>query len=404
MSNLHFSELLNRYLDGSLSASELSEFMNHLQQEENHQQLQQAIQQSLERNSYARQSEGSRSDIIFQKILEEAHQHRATTDLQTPIAINNSGKFFKMRWMFAVAAVVLVFFSIAYVLLLNKKTADKKQVAKNIIRQPENDVPPGADKATLTLANGSVIVLDKSAKGTLALQGNTKIIQLNAGQLAYNTSSKNATEVFYNTISTPRGGQYELILPDGSKVWLNAASSLKFPTAFVGKERNVVLTGEAYFEISKNKEMPFRVNAGEMQVEVLGTHFNVNAYTDEAATKTTLLEGAVKIIEGKSNEFLKPGQQAALNNATSVITVNEADVDQVVAWKNGLFEFSSDDIQTIMRQLGRWYDVEISYEGKIPSGHFSGAIGRYIPISQVLKMLEVNDVHFRIDGKKIIVL
>ncbi|MBS1915543.1 MAG: FecR domain-containing protein [Bacteroidetes bacterium] len=306
-------------------------------------------------------------------------------------------------WLLAAAIFTgILLFSGAY-LFFSKNTSVKPQVS-NTRPVTTTDVAPGTDKATLTLADGSVIKLDKLPNGTIAQQGATKVLQVKSGQLSYQSTAKDADVVNFNTIATPRGGQYEIMLSDGSKVWLNAASSLRFPTRFSGKERNVELNGEAYFEIAKNAAMPFHVKTSAMQVEVLGTHFNVNAYNDENATTTTLLEGSVKVSSPKSEVTLHPGQQAALNGTNTLVAVkNDVDVDQVVAWKNGMFEFASNDIETIMRQLSRWYDVQTKYEGKKPEGHFSGTIGRNLPLSKVLQILEQSDVHFKINGNEIIV-
>jgi transmembrane sensor len=309
----------------------------------------------------------------------------------------------------AAAAAAIIFLSGAGIYLLRKHKPEKRLVRTEKLTPPvSHDIPPGGNKAKLTLADGSTISLDSLQNGDLARQGNAKIVKLKSGGLAYQVAASNKPQATslatYNILSTPPGGQYQLVLADGSKVWLNAASSLRFPTTFAGKERSVEITGEAYFEIKKNAEMPFRVKVRDAEVEVLGTSFNVMAYNNENAIKTTLLEGAVKVSKGNKSALLQPGQQAALNVSSSVINVRETDVEEAVAWKNGLFQFNSDDIGTIMRQLGRWYDVETGYEGKIPDWHFTGSIGRNIPLSKVLKMLEVNDFHFRIEGKKIIVL
>lgn len=267
----------------------------------------------------------------------------------------------------------------------------------------KNDVSPGGDKAILTLADGSTIVLDEAQNGTLAQQGSSKIIKL-GGKLSYDLINKNAKEVVYNTISTPKGGQYQLELPDGSLVWLNATSSIHFPTAFVGKERKIEITGEAYFEIAKNREMPFIVAVNGAEVQVLGTHFNVNAYNDEEDVKTTLLEGSVKFVNGDNTNILKPGQQSQLAKNGTVKVMNDVNVDDVVAWKNGLFAFENANIETVMRQLSRWYDVEIEYSGKTDD-LFIAEMRRNIKLSDALKALELTGkVKFEINGKKIIVM
>jgi ferric-dicitrate binding protein FerR (iron transport regulator) len=194
-----------------------------------------------------------------------------------------------------------------------------------------------------------------------------------------------------------------MVLPDGSKVWLNAESSLRFPTAFTGNQREVTLTGEAYFEVAKNKEKPFRVEVDGMSINVLGTHFNVNAYLDENNIRTSLLEGSVKIIKGNLSELLKPGYQAVLNKKQDKIRITDADMDGVMAWKNGLFQFDGADINTIMHEIGRWYNVEIVYSGKVPARTFEGKISRNAELSEVLRILELSKVKFSVVGRKIIV-
>jgi hypothetical protein len=275
----------------------------------------------------------------------------------------------------------------------------------------KNDVAPGGDKAILILGDGSQVILDNTKNGTIGQQGNAKVLKIDAGKLAYNMQSggKDIPKVIpFNTVSTPRGGQFQIELPDGSTVWLNATSSLRFPTAFIkGKERKVELTGEAYFEVTKNETMPFKVIVNKMEVQVLGTHFNVMAYSNEHEIKTTLLEGSVKINStvNKKSIVIKPGQQASLDNTNSEINVSQnIDVDLVVAWKNGFTAFKSADISTIMRQVERWYDVDVNYQGVVPERTFTGKISRNANLSELLRLLEVSKIHFTIDGRKITVL
>jgi transmembrane sensor len=279
-----------------------------------------------------------------------------------------------------------------------------------VLNKPENkkqDVSPGGNKAILTLSDGSTIVLDGAANGTLTQQGNSKIIKMTNGQLVYNSSSVKPAEVLYNTITTPKGGQYQLILADGSKVWLNAASSLRYPVTFTGKERKVELTGEAYFEVAKNAAMPFKINVeGRSEVEVLGTHFNINSYVDEGTINTTLLEGSVKVtgFSNHNSKLIVPGEQAQLHQNGLISLNRNLNIEEVMAWKNGNFFFNKSDLQTVLRQLSRWYDVEIVYEGNVPKREFEGEMERGLNLSQVLKILEKNDVHFKIEKNKLIVM
>lgn len=305
----------------------------------------------------------------------------------------------------AVASVILLLFVGMYFL----KPTRSKEIAKNIapVKPFKNDVAPGGNKAILTLADGSTIVLDSLENGSVAQQGNSKIIKLNDGKLAYEVArggKQKTQKVAYNTVSTPRGGQYQLTLSDGSKVWLNAASSITFPTAFTGNKREVSITGEAYFEVAHNALMPFDVKVGNIKVKVLGTHFNVNAYDDEDAIKTTLLQGSVKVSKGNEDILIVPGEQARVNKASAKITVKKnIDLEEVVAWKNGLFQFDQAGIKTIMRQIARWYDIDVEFEGGLPDKKYDGKIYRNVNASQVLKILEEGGIHFKIENKKVIV-
>jgi transmembrane sensor len=299
----------------------------------------------------------------------------------------------------AIAASLLLCISLVWLL----RPIARHPVQAKLI-QPGSSIHPGGNKAILTLANGEEIVLDSAQNGKIAQQGATTIIKLN-GRLGYNTGNANSGELLYNTITTPKGGQYEIVLPDGSRVWLNSASSLKFPTAFKGKERQVELTGEGYFEIEKNAHMPFSVSINKLKVQVLGTSFNTMAYTDEGVINTTLLEGAVAVSEGDLVKRLLPGQQAKLSSGDHRLTVGKADIQKAVAWKNGLFEFDNTDLATIMRQLARWYDVEIIYRVTPDKTPLGGSISRSLNLTEVLNLLEANGInHFKIEGKKIIVL
>ena len=303
----------------------------------------------------------------------------------------------------AVAASITGLTLIAVFLLINKSGTNKIVKAKAGKHQFNEDVFPGGNKATLTLADGSRIVLNDAQNGTLTQQGNAKIVKLD-GKLFYSQNNSNSKEVVYNTISTPKGGQYQLELPDGSLVWLNASSSIHFPTSFAANERRVEVTGEAYFEVAKNLSKPFIAAVNNSEVRVLGTHFNINSYNDEDDVTTTLLEGSVKFVNGATANILKPGQQSQLAKNGSITVVNNVDVDKVVAWKNGVFDFENTSIETIMRQLSRWYDVEIEYKGK-SDDLFIAEMRRNIKLSDALKALELTGkVRFDIREKKIIVM
>ncbi|HEY0244824.1 MAG TPA: FecR domain-containing protein, partial [Mucilaginibacter sp.] len=253
----------------------------------------------------------------------------------------------------------------------------------------------------LTLADGSKVILDNTHNGVVANQGNIQVDKRESGELVYhaNDSANAVLKTQFNSISTPVGSQYQVSLSDGSKVWLNALSTIKYPTAFTGDERVVQLTGEAYFEVEKNKSKPFKVIlANNTSVEVLGTHFDVMAYTDEKDIDATLLEGSIKVSKGDKNKTIIPGEQAKVNDDIKVSTVN---AEEAIAWKNGLFSFDRSDTQSIMRQIGRWYGVDIIYQGKVPDNQFTGYIARTSNLSEVLKMLEVSGVKSTLKNNRI---
>jgi len=265
---------------------------------------------------------------------------------------------------------------------------------------------PGGNKAILILGNGKRISLTDATNGNIASQSDVSIVKTAGGQVIYtvNPTQKSDEKPTYNTIETPKGGQFQVILPDGTKVWLNAASSLLYPTYFSGKQRRVELKGEGYFEVAKNKAMPFFVKTKNQEIEVLGTHFNVNAYADEEASKTTLIEGRVKIKTASAFVLLKPGEQAVLTGDR--LNTGAVDTDIALAWKNGQFMFNDENIQSIMRQIARWYNVEVVYAGKpLESKVFWGSISRFQNVSEVLDILELTkSVKFKIEGRRIIVM
>lgn len=316
------------------------------------------------------------------------------------------------RWIAAASLLTLVCIT-GYLKLHNRTQAAAGQALQS--HSPQKDISPGGDKAILTLANGEQIVLDTAKGGAISKQGNISVIKLDGGLIAYNGDSQKGgsqngtdgvtpqTEIAYNTLTTPRGGQYKVTLSDGTKVWLNAASSLHYPTAFAGGERTVEITGEAYFEVEKNPAMPFIVRVNGAEVRVLGTQFNIMAYGEEGEVHATLIDGGVKISKGNSSETLKPGQQARFTPAGALTVVNGSDIDDVIAWKNNLFSFNDADIQTVMRQIARWYDVDIKYAGKVVQ-HFDGNISRAVNVSKVFSMLELTgSVHFKIENRLVIV-
>ncbi|MDR6568919.1 DUF4974 domain-containing protein [Chitinophaga ginsengisegetis] len=268
----------------------------------------------------------------------------------------------------------------------------------------QHDVQPGAPKARLVMGDGTEVILDSLNGNGLQEKDGTRIGK-DKGKLVYDVTATSGNQVTFNTLATPRGGEYQLVLPDGTKVWLNAASSLRFPTRFMGNNRTVFLTGEAYFEVAQNAAQPFHVQLNNgLKVAVLGTTFNVMAYDDENTVNTTLVSGKVSVAQPNGNSvILAPSQQAVLAKSSRQILVSEADIDKTIAWKMGMFEFDDDDLATVMRQLARWYDVNVKFSGPVPDKHYTGSIRKQSTLSQALRILKTAGIQFNIEGKQIIV-
>lgn len=336
-----------------------------------------------------------RAKQMLSRILITAHDAPSVKGLIRPMA---------RKWM-AAAAVLVIAGSVSFYYLHRRKSttslAAPPEIAK--INVPKGDVLPGTTNATLTLDDGSSIVLDTVSGTTVASQGSTRIIKQN-GQVVYQNrnNASNTASLIYNTLSTSRGHEYPLTLSDGTKVWLNASSSIRFPVQFSDKQRAVSITGEVYFEVAKNSK-PFSVSVGDARVEVLGTHFNINAYEDEARLNTTLIEGAVRITKGSSSMVLAPGQQAQIRKNGSMELNKDADTEEAISWTQGYFHFKDASLETVLRQLSRWYDVDVIYEKHPADETFSGDIQKSLSLSQVLKILEKSQVRFQISGKRLIV-
>jgi hypothetical protein len=318
---------------------------------------------------------------IEKNILERIH-HQIEATPKTPVV----SFIQKIIPIASVAAIFLLIIGGALFFYSSNRHNANSAVSQ---KQMVNNVQPGHNGAVLHLSDGRTIVLDNANNGTLAMQGDVQVIKEN-GELKYIGKSK---EVLYNDVVTNKGRQWQLVLPDGTKVWLNAASSIHYPLVFSGKERRVEITGEAYFEVVHNAAQPFIVKAGNQIIEDIGTAFNVNAYEDEPSARTTLTEGAVKV----NNTLLKPGQQ--YNNGL----VHKVNTEEVMAWKNGYFEFNHSDIRTIMKQLARWYDLEIVYDDEIDGKLYSGKIGRNLQLNDLLDGLSFSDIHYHIEGHKMII-
>ena len=370
-----FKQLYQKYLDNDLSKEELSKFLEILQ----------SGQHDVEMNTMM--------DSTWKQMFDTA----AATSQAKIISL-------KRTWyrISAAAIIILMLGAGTYFLFFNR--AKQAEITKTVLT-PDIKAPE-TNRAMITLGNGQKIYLDSVPNGTLANEGSVRLIKSTDGKVIYDVSKvvTNNTPLTYNTLSNPRGSKViDMTLSDGTQVWLNAGSSVTYPIAFTGNERKVTITGEAYFEVAHEKSKPFLVSKGDMQVEVLGTHFNVNAYDDESEINVTLLEGSVKVYNNKGAVTIKPGEQVQITINQQPVINKQTDLEEVMGWKNGKFFFTSADIKTIMRQVARWYDVEVIYEERTPDQLFGGEVPRNSNLSQMMKILEYSGVHYDINGKKIII-
>ncbi|MCF0053600.1 FecR domain-containing protein [Dyadobacter sp. LJ53] len=382
-------ELFNRYYQGLATASEKEELMAYMRSANDDALLEKFLESGwvsldAEENVFT----AEKSSAMLRSIFGSTPQEEKTM------------KIFSIGWIrYASAAAIFILIGLG----IWKVTSVPKTGIAHTAQPKAEDVKPGGAKAILTLSDGSAIELAHAKSGFLARQGAAEVSKSQDGVLVYNAKSENtSTKISMNTLTTPKGGQYEMLLPDGSKVWLNASSSIRFPSVFPASERKVEITGEAYFEVAKDKSRPFRVKFNKSEVQVLGTSFNIMAYPEEGPSKTTLVEGSVFIRNVNQNTKLKPGQQAAVL-PTGKIKTQYIAMDEAVAWKNGMFYFKDAGIEEVMRQLSRWYDVEVSYSGKIPVRQFTGRVSRNVNLSEVSGMLRYAGVNCRIEGSKMII-
>lgn len=326
---------------------------------------------------------------------------RKTYMEEAPLQDNKARRMYGFQILFVAAAVIIV---LCFGLYFFKRVGP--EIPQQMVTVPDfKDVPPGGNKAILMLADGKLIILDSLKDGLILRTLNFEVNKTEDGQLAYQSFDRNhlnAKNSEFHMIYTPRGGEYKVILPDGSKVWLNAASSIRFPTVFRGKTREVDLKGEAYFEVAKNPYMPFKVKSRDAEIEVLGTHFNVRAYSDEKAMKTTLVEGSVKVKSRNAKKILKPGEQAVLKG--EALLVSTVVVEEQIAWKNGLFLFKDASLEDVMKQAALWYDLKVSYVGKIPPKQFTGKTSRKVNASEFMNMLKYIGVEFKREGKNVLIM
>lgn len=400
-------ELLLKFRENKCNKEEIAVLMQFFAEDKHQDSLKTAIDSALMADY---QEDDHTSDIVAEVFANLSGHITAAENSRiistVPDSRDGKPKPYLLWQKIAAAAIVLIMLSAGLYFYRNLNTASDFQQGL-----AKNDLPAGSNKASLTLANGKVIDLGKAGNGQLISQNGLVISKAKSGQLVYTVSAvENQDPAALNIISTPRGGQYQLNLPDGTKIWLNASSSLKFPQTFAGlKERKVQLTGEAYFEVAKNKKMPFKVFGGRQLVTVLGTHFNINSYPDEPAVRTTLLEGSVKVsldptAKNAVSKVIIPGQQSV--STASGIAVAAADLDEVMAWQKGEFMFNNQTLKQIMANISRWYDVEIVYEKEQDKYQlFSGSISRFNKVSKVLRMLELTGhVKFKLEGRRITVI
>lgn len=401
--------LFYRHFDGTATPGERLELAELLQGVENETAIHQLMEEAWETFSHRRevfQEEQSRR--MLESIL---GQNRPGPDWEVENETEYADEPVFLWRRISIAVSVLLALGIAlYYFKQPTKKSNGQSVAKSIA---PTDIQPGGNRALLTLSDGHTIELDHVSKGILTRQGDVSVIKTGEGHLAYEVGKDaKPAGAGYNVLKTPRGGQYHLVLPDGSGVWLNAASSIRYPTAFDRHARRVEINGEAYFEISKmtardetgrKHRVPFVVKVNDMEVEVLGTHFNINAYSDAGSVKTTLLEGSVRIKKGGRKSLLQPGQQADVTQRSAAIRIKDVDVRQSIGWKDGYFRFEKAGLEEIMRELTKWYDVEVRYDGKLPDRKFTGEIPRSATLSEVLEILEISKVHLDIAGKEVLV-
>jgi ferric-dicitrate binding protein FerR (iron transport regulator) len=394
--NKRLQYLLDRYVTGAHTPAEEAELMQVLSSGAQDEWVKEYMAQAWNRLP----ADQLLNDAAAEKIRLSVLSHEAKIVLLRPA----SGKR-KLVW----AAAAILFLLTGSMLFYTYQHSFRRQhtlaVQSQSVSGSMQDVAPGGDGAVLTLADGTTIVLDSSSDGSLVKQGNVNIIKKD-GKIKYvSQNGKVALPAGYNTIGTARGRQYQLVLEDGTRVWLNAASSIRYPVSFSDTVREVEITGEAYFDVATDKKKPFRVKVNGTAVEVLGTQFNINAYSDETAIRTTLLEGAVRVRKGSNQQLLLPGQQAKVDQKGSIYTCKNVNTTEVTAWKNNIFSFNNTDLNALMRQLARWYDVEVVFNEEGNSNlSFNGDISRTANLSTVLKMLELTgEVHFTIKDKTIMV-
>lgn len=383
--NKRLGQLLAAYKAHRITESELEELHELSMSEGAEGEFNTVLQQDW--NSFSVDNELTVNSDLYQNIIND-QRFKASVEPRS----------FRLQKLlpYAAAAILLLVAGIFFFQIQHLNTAMHSQQAQQV------RISPGGKKAILTLGDGSAITLDSSKTSLGILQDEQ--ITYTAGSIAYQQESSQ-TQLEYNTIRTPKGGEYQVTLQDGTKVWLNAASSIRYPVVFNGNERRVYVSGEAYFEVAKNKEKPFIVTAKHTEVKVLGTHFNVSAYEEDQQVSTTLVEGAVKVSSGEYFALLRPDQQAIVPQGSRQITVSNVHAEEALAWKNGIFLYNNENIREVMKVIARWYDIEVIYQGDLSNKTFGGTISRFEDFEKLLKTLELTGaIHFKIEGRRVTVM
>lgn len=397
MTAINYKNLFQRYLEDAISFEEYQKLREWALDSNNEEELGEIIKLALDkRTTLTGEFSEIHIDLIYQELL---NRKELITIKEHSITNTPRSHFQRTAWV-RYAALLLIIAGTAAIIFQLSQSQKEKMLVNNAKQQ--KDILPGGNKAILTLADGSSILLDSASNGNIAREGNTQIVKRTNGEIVYSATGEKNSKVLLNTMSTPKGGQYQLILPDGTKVWLNTASSITYPVSFVGKERAVRITGEVYIDVAVDKQRAFRVELNnKLIIHVLGTSFNVNAYEDEQSVKTTLVEGALRITTGTQTVLLKPGQQAAFNSEVRIIP--SVPIEHVTAWKRGLFNFEGATVEELLRQVARWYDLEIVYKNAVPIQEFQGDLGRDLSLAQLLKVLKLFNISAVLDGKRLIV-
>lgn len=388
------SFLFDRYVKNSCSKDELQEFFQLIKKRDQDTDVQEALRDIWNDTGTEQTHSEEEWESIYLTIL--------ALSAKDNVKLSSSTTWRKI----AVAATIIIGVSAGLFAYMNRSESSDLTTLTPALAG--NKIDPGGNKATLTLADGTKVILDSSEKGLIANQAGVQVLKAANGQIIYNIedNSTAGSSSMFNTIETPKGGEFQLVMPDGTRIWLNAMSSLTYPLSFNGRERKITLKGEAYFEVAKSKHIPFIVRSGNQTVQVLGTHFNINSYSNQKLIETTLLEGAVRVssIISGNTAYLKPGQQSRMQSDS--FEVKAVDVDEAIAWKNGNFVFNKCELEDIMKQLSRWYDIEVVYQNEEVKHYlFSGTVSRFKDAAEILGVLELTRlVHFKIEGRRVIVM